>query len=48
MLVPSEGSASAAAVTVMILRVFRGRGEPEITHEHKLPPIQMAQGIAMA
>lgn len=33
MLVPEEGSMSVALVTIMILSIFRDRGEPEIPNE---------------
>lgn len=32
---PPRAPCQPAVVTVMIFRVFRGRGESEITHEHK-------------
>lgn len=39
-------SVPAAVVTVMIVRVFRDRGEPESPSKHKETPIQMTQGVA--
>lgn len=45
-LVPRECSALVAVITLIIIRVFQDRGEPESPNTHKEPPIHVAQGMA--